>query len=150
MGQLKKGLVVAVAALVVAIGAGGAFAQQGPPSGRPAGQQGQQGEGQQGKPHGHRGRAVRAALKVAAGYLGLTKEQLRDELQSGKSLAEVATAHGKTVDGLKQAILADAKSVIDRLVSEGKITAERGQQYLTQITRRLDELVNHSKQPKSS
>ena len=40
------------------------------------------------------------SLGAAADYLGLTREELRTELQGGKSLAQVATAEGKTVDGL--------------------------------------------------
>ena len=36
-------------------------------------------------------------LDAAADYLGLTEAQLRTELQSGKSLAQIAEAHGGTV-----------------------------------------------------
>ena len=74
--------------------------------------------------------AIRGAVKATAKYLGLTTEQIRTQLQSGKSLAEIATAQGKSVDGLKAAIVADAKATIDKLVSSGKISAERGQRYL--------------------
>ena len=56
----------------------------------------------------------------AAKYLGLTQEQLLTQLRDGKSLAEVAKAQGKSVDGLKQAILsamtADLKEHVDKLV----------------------------------
>src|SRR5262245_15338256 len=43
---------------------------------------------------------VGAGLDAAAKYIGITEAQLRTELQNGKSLGEVAKAHGKTVDGL--------------------------------------------------
>ena len=56
----------------------------------------------------------------AAKYLGLTQEQLLTQLRDGKSLADVAKAQGKSVDGLKQAILsaltADLKEHVDKLV----------------------------------
>ena len=86
--------------------------------------------------------AIRGAVKAAATYLGLTTEQIRTQLQSGKSLAEIAAAQGKSVDDLKAAIVADAKATIDKLVSSGKIPAERGQRYLDAIQKNVDKLVN--------
>jgi hypothetical protein len=56
----------------------------------------------------------------AAKYLGLTQEQLLTQLRDGRSLADIAKAQGKSVDGLKQAILsaltADLKERVDKLV----------------------------------
>jgi hypothetical protein len=56
----------------------------------------------------------------AAKYLGLTQEQLLTQLRDGKSLADIAKAQGKSVDGLKQAILsaltAELKEHVDNLV----------------------------------
>jgi len=43
---------------------------------------------------GHRGPGLAAAAK----YLGLTEAKLEAQLESGKTLAQVATAQGKTVD----------------------------------------------------
>jgi hypothetical protein len=45
------------------------------------------------------------ALTAVAGYLGLNADQLRSQLESGKSLADVAHAQGKPVSGLKDTIL---------------------------------------------
>ena len=81
-------------------------------------------------------------MNAAATYLGLTTEQIRTQLQSGKSLAEIAAAQGKSVEGLEAAIVADAKATIDKLVSSGKIPAERGQRYLDAIQKNVDRLVN--------
>ena len=107
--------------------------------------------GQDGKKPGAKKKpkaAIRGAVKAAATYLGLTTEQIRTQLQSGKSLADIATAQGKSVDGLKAAIVADAKTTIDKLVSSGKISAERGQRYLAQIQRNVDRLVNAKRRTK--
>jgi hypothetical protein len=56
----------------------------------------------------------------AAKYLGLTQEQLLTQLRDGKSLADIAKAQGKSVDGLKQAMLtaltAELKEKVDNLV----------------------------------
>ena len=43
-------------------------------------------------------------LDPAASYIGVTEAQLRTELGSGKTLAQVAKAHGKTADGLVAAL----------------------------------------------
>ena len=101
--------------------------------------------GQDGKKPGAKKKAraaIRGAVKAAATYLGLTTEQIRTQLQSGKSLAEISTAQGKSVDGLKAAIVADAKATIDKLVSSGKISPERGQRYLELIQKNVDRIVN--------
>src|SRR2546430_4119942 len=44
-------------------------------------------------------------LSAAATYIGITTDQLRTELGTDKSLADVAVAHGKTRDGLIQALV---------------------------------------------
>ena len=54
--------------------------------------------GPRGGPHEHFGE-----LAAAASYLGLTDDQLDTQLESGKSLAQVAKDKGKSVDGLVQA-----------------------------------------------
>jgi hypothetical protein len=46
---------------------------------------------------------------AAADYLDLSQEQLRAELREGKSLAQIARDHGKSVDGLVDALVAEAK-----------------------------------------
>ncbi len=43
-------------------------------------------------------------LSAAATYIGIDQTALRNELSSGKSLADVATAHDKTRDGLIAAL----------------------------------------------
>jgi len=89
-------------------------------------------------------------LDAAASYLGLTEAQLRTDLDSGKSLAEVAAVQGKSVDGLKQALLADAKSHLEQAVKDGKITAAQEQQMLSDLSSRLDEIINGTLPPKPS
>jgi FtsP/CotA-like multicopper oxidase with cupredoxin domain len=56
---------------------------------------------------------VRSAFRSAAAYLGLAPAQLRAQLRDGKSLAQVAAAKGKPVQGLENAILAGAVKAID-------------------------------------
>jgi hypothetical protein len=58
-------------------------------------------------------------IDAAAEYLGLEPGELFDQLRSGKTLAEIAEAQGKSVDGLEQALLDQAREAIHTLVTEG-------------------------------
>jgi hypothetical protein len=51
--------------------------------------------------------------KAVATYLGVSQDQLRTQLESGKSLADVAKAHKKSVSGLETTILAAATKQIN-------------------------------------
>ena len=55
-------------------------------------------------------------LTSAATYIGITEAALRTELASGKSLADVAIANGKTRNGVIDALTAAATSEITTLV----------------------------------
>jgi len=57
-------------------------------------------------------------LQAAAKYLDLTNAELRKQLQSGKSLAQVAKDKNKSVDGLKAAIKDALQSRLDARVNE--------------------------------
>jgi hypothetical protein len=81
-------------------------------------------------------------LDAAAEYLGLTEEELRTELRDGKSLAEVAEAEGKSVDGLKQAILAGAKSRLDEAVANERLTQEQADAVYERLQGSVDDIVN--------
>jgi hypothetical protein len=93
----------------------------------------------------HRG--FRAIGKAAATYIGITPLQLRQEIVGGKSLAQVATDHGKSVDGLKQAILDAATTRLDKGVSAGRLTSQQEQELLDRLKSRLDDIVNHAGLP---
>jgi hypothetical protein len=81
-------------------------------------------------------------LAGAAAYLGLSQDELMQELASGKSPAEIATAHGKSVDGLKQAILDAAQADLDRAVADGNLTPEQAQTIMAKLRAGIDDLVN--------
>jgi hypothetical protein len=55
-------------------------------------------------------------LTTAATYIGITEDALRTELATGKSLADVAVAHGKTRDGLIAALVQASTTEITTLV----------------------------------
>ncbi len=63
---------------------------------------------------------------AAATYIGITVDQLRTELGTDKSLADVAVAHGKTRDGLIQALMAAEQTEITALVDQKGAPQGRG------------------------
>jgi hypothetical protein len=60
-----------------------------------------------------RGRLAGPVVRAAAAYIGITPQQLRQELP-GHSLAQLAAAHNKSVEGLQQALVAAVKAKLDR------------------------------------
>jgi hypothetical protein len=82
---------------------------------------------------------------AAAQYLGIGQATLHSELESGKSLAQIASSTpGKSVDGLKAAILAAAKTRLDKAVSSGRITSQQEQQRLAKLPSRIDALLQRT------
>ena len=84
--------------------------------------------------HGH--------LSAAADYLGLTAPQLFQKLASGQSLADVAKAQHKSVDGLKKAILDGAKKDLDQAAKNGFLTEAQAKLALSALQSRIDDIVN--------
>jgi hypothetical protein len=68
---------------------------------------------------GHKG----SFFTAAATYIGISETQLRTELGTDKSLADVAVAHGKTRDGLIAALVAAQQQNIATLVDQKGIGA---------------------------
>ncbi|HEV8535367.1 MAG TPA: hypothetical protein VGR87_06540 [Candidatus Limnocylindria bacterium] len=62
-------------------------------------------------------------MSAAATYIGIPADQLRTELGTDKSLADVAIAHGKTRDGLIQALVTASQTSITTLVDQKGIGA---------------------------
>ncbi len=80
-------------------------------------------------------------LSAAAGYLGISKRQLLSDLQSGKTLAQVAQAQGKSISGLEQAIVSAVRSRLDRLTGAGVLTKQQEQLMLSRLSAVIDQLV---------
>jgi hypothetical protein len=86
-------------------------------------------------------------LDAAAPYLGLSEDQLRQQLRSGKSLAQVASAQHKSVSGLEQAITSAVRSRLDKAVAAGRITKAQEQQRLSRLSQALPSIVNRPPPP---
>jgi hypothetical protein len=73
------------------------------------------------------------ALDAAAKALGMTTADLTTELQSGKSLADIATEKKVDVATVKQAIVDAAKAAVDQAVTDGKLTQAQGDEMKAKI-----------------
>lgn len=82
----------------------------------------------------------RPLLRAAAGYLDLRPGELRAQLP-GTSLAALAQARGKSVDGLETAMLAPAQARLARAVATGRLAQSRADRMLSRLEQRIDRLV---------
>ena len=148
----RKGIVAATAAAGIAVGAlaggGAAFASAASPARSPVtavattpasvwpdggcSQMGKMWSGQD------------PAAKAAAGYLGLSQARLGSELQSGKSLADVARAQGKSVSGLKSTILAAITSWVN---ASGNLSGAQKASAISEVKSHLDAIVTMACRP---
>ncbi len=97
--------------------------------------------------HGPGGPGGGPASQAVATYLGITVSALQSDLKGGQTLAQVATAQGKTVAGLEAAILADAKSHLDAAVTAGKLTSAQETTMLADLSSHVADIVNSTGPP---
>src|SRR5262245_20103509 len=90
--------------------------------------------------HGHG--PFEQALDATTDYLGITRSELMTELGNGKTLAQVAKAHGKTADGLVDVLMKQAEQKLDQAVKNGHITEADKKEMLTGLEKRITDLVN--------
>lgn len=81
---------------------------------------------------------LRDGMDAVAGALGITPEQLRDELKDGKSIAEVAKAHNVDIAAVTKALTDKANERIDKAVADGHLTESQA----TKLRERLDDMVS--------
>jgi predicted DNA-binding protein (UPF0251 family) len=84
---------------------------------------------------------VMGSFATAATYLGVSEQTLMSDLRSGKTLAAIAKAKGKSVGGLEQAMLAPAKSKLDSAVKGGHMTKAQESRFLQMLSAGIDRLV---------
>ena len=83
---------------------------------------------------------------AVVGYLGVSPAQLRSELRSGKTLAQIADAtSGKSAAGLVEAIVAARKARLAALVSTGNLTRAQEAARLRTLNKRVSAAVNRTR-----
>lgn len=94
-----------------------------------------------GLPEGAMG-ILRGATAAVAKSIGITPDELRTELASGKSVAEIATAHGVDPATVVAAIASEADTRIDALVSDGTLTADQATTLKSGLNTLVENFVN--------
>jgi hypothetical protein len=82
-----------------------------------------------------------AYLQPVLAYLQIDNQTLQQELKGGKSLAEIAVAHGKTAAGVAAAILGPFQAQLDAQVTAGKLTPADRDGLLAQAQASVTKLV---------
>lgn len=80
-------------------------------------------------------------IRAAADAIGISVDQLHQQLP-GKSLAQVAQAHGKNPADIATALKNDATQRIDQAGSSGRLTADRASQLREDLAQRIDRMIN--------
>lgn len=96
-------------------------------------------------PFGHHGFEHRgpSPLDAAATYLGISDDALHKALASGKTLAQLAQANGKTVPRLEAAMTASFSAHLADAVKSGRLTKEQAARFTDAVTAHLDDFVRH-------
>lgn len=92
--------------------------------------------------HGGMHKRGKISLESAAAAIGMTVEELRDELRSGKSIAQVAAARGVDTQKVIDALVAAATKRIDEAVAGGRLTAEQASTLKADLEQRITDRVN--------
>jgi hypothetical protein len=84
----------------------------------------------------------RTLMSAATTYLGVTRQALVRELRSGKSLAQIATARGTSVDGLEAALVTALRARVDAARAAGRIDAAKADRMKARAPQVIERLVN--------
>ena len=82
-------------------------------------------------------------LTPASSFLGISVSALASDLNSGKTLAQEATAKGKTAADLISAIVASEKTVLDNEKAAGWITDAQETSLVDALTQQITNLVDN-------
>jgi len=68
--------------------------------------------------------------------LGITPEQLKEELKSGKNWQQIVTDHGLTVEQFHQKMLENKKEALSKAVADGKLTQDQYDKMIKRMEQR--------------
>jgi hypothetical protein len=93
--------------------------------------------------HGKHGRPGAAALRAAASALGVKPRDLLTGLCSGKTLAQLASEHGKSTQDVINALVKTADARIDKAVQAGRIDPSKAAKRKSNVEARVTKLVSN-------
>ena len=97
---------------------------------------------------GHR--VLKDAVQAAAKEIGVSENDLKQALKDGKSIAQVAKEHDKSVDDVVNAVVKAATSDIDQAVRDGQVDSQKADEIKQKLPDRVKQLVNHAPKQRGS
>lgn len=148
--SLKIGFVALIVAAIAASGM--AFAQSDgtddtvPPAGDTQVEEFAPERGFKGR-DGHRGmRGGPGHLSQVADFLGVDAEVIRDGLEAGDTLADIAVANGSSGTAVVDSLVADLTEKLDGAVADERIDQEKADEILTNATEKITTMVNSTQE----
>lgn len=102
------------------------------------------GAGHEGRPHGPRADLLGTAAKA----LGVSTDELKSQLDGGKTVAQVAQDKGVDLNAVITALTDAVNASLDQAVTDGKMTADEATQKKADVTQRVTDFVNGVKPEK--
>jgi hypothetical protein len=91
---------------------------------------------------GRGGRGGKVNLTAAATVIGIDAATLRTELSTGKTLAAIATANGKTAQAVIDALVAEEQARLTQSVTDGRLTQAQADARLERARTKITTQVN--------
>jgi hypothetical protein len=85
---------------------------------------------------------VRDEFLVAAGVMGMSGAELRQDFNGGMSVAEMASSAGVALEPIIDAIVSDASARIDRAVAQGSVEQDDGNSAKSRLRLWAERLVH--------
>ena len=92
----------------------------------------------------HRHALLSHAVATTAKDIGVTPQDLKTELKSGKSLADVAGEHNVSSQTLVNDLVTAAEAKVNAAVSANKMTSTTAGKINAALPARVTKLVNHT------
>jgi hypothetical protein len=80
--------------------------------------------------------------RAIADYLGLSEDALRSGVRSGSSLLDAVAATGRSVEGLRQALVAAIDAGLYKAVREGRLSLARAAALQAGSWSRADRIIS--------
>ncbi len=97
-----------------------------------------------GRLYGPRGFRGGLPFDTIAGVLGLTVEELREQLAAGSSVADIADEQGVSVEEIVDAVLSDLNQHLDDLVADQHLTEERANDIRAGLAESIESMLRSS------
>jgi hypothetical protein len=102
------------------------------------------------KSHRRGHRVLKDAVQAAAKEIGVSESDVKQARKDGKSIAQVAKEHDKSVDDVVNAVVNAATSDVDQAVKGGKLDSQKADQIKQKLPERVKKLVNREPKQRGS